>query len=89
MSVIQNENADYSKKYNRWGKFRDNLIWVELDGLYGLINEQGEEIVPIRYNRRELEIYYSQYKDERGYAYEKADENFFNVYLQSEKEKNN
>lgn len=79
------DTEKYSKKkYDRCGKFRDNLVWVEENGLYGLINELGEEIVPPRHSRRELEVFYAKYHDERGYVYEKADEEFSKICLRNE-----
>lgn len=78
---------DYSKKYDSFGEFCDNLIWVESDGLYGLINERGEEVVPLKYKKRQLDDFYKKYKDEYGYANETADERFLAVYSHSQNEK--
>ena len=78
---------DYSKKYDSSGEFRDNLIWVDSNGFYGLINEQGEEVVPLKYKKRQLDDFYKKYKDEYGYANETADERFLAVYSQNEKDK--
>lgn len=79
------DTEKYSKQYTRCGKFRDNLLWVEINGLYGLINDRGEEIVAPKYSRRNLEIFYSRYQDERGYLHEKADEEFLSICLRNEK----
>ncbi len=38
------------KRYKYIGKFKDNLALVGLNGRYGLVDQEGKEIVPTKYN---------------------------------------
>jgi KWG repeat domain protein len=38
------------KRYKYIGKFKDNLALVRLNGRYGLVDQEGKEIVPTKYN---------------------------------------
>lgn len=44
-----NVRTDSDKPYQMVGEFRDGLAWVKRDGLYGYVNENGEEVIPVEY----------------------------------------
>lgn len=41
--------TDAGNPYQMVGEFRDGLAWVKRNGLYGYVNENGEEVIPVEY----------------------------------------
>ena len=48
---IHTAAEDWRKKYDKVGFFQEEgLARVELNGKYGFINEEGEEVIPLKYD---------------------------------------
>lgn len=45
----RNVRTDADNPYQMVGEFRDGLAWVKRNGLYGFVNEMGEEVIPVEY----------------------------------------
>ncbi|HIZ86673.1 MAG TPA: WG repeat-containing protein [Candidatus Coprenecus pullistercoris] len=41
--------TDAERPYQMVGEFKDGLAWVKRDGLYGFVNTEGEEVIPVIY----------------------------------------